>query len=167
MSALIELSQAVRVRRIDIGLTQTMLAKMSGLSRATVNQLENGTVKDLSLTRASRLLAVLGLAISITVPHPEQQKKNSSMPLAIAARTASVSFRRSLSAEQLRRAFTEGKVSAGFLPHIHTLLEEAPVSLLARVVEQLHEENGIERSELWGQMRLLAVKLKSIRQLWA
>lgn len=166
MSTLIELSAVVRARRSDIGLTQLMLAKMSGLSRATVNQLENGMLKDLSLSRASRLLEVLGLSMSIAAPDSKQTQKHRSTPLTIAARTASVSFKHSVSPEQLRTAFIEGRVSATILPHIFTLLEEAPVTLLARVVEQVHAENNIERSEIWKQMRLLAVKLKSSRQLW-
>lgn len=166
MSTLIELSAAVRARRSDIGLTQTMLAKLSGLSRATVNQLENGTVKDLSLNRASRLLEVLGLSLSIAVPDSQKTQKHRSTPLAIAARTASVSFKHSVSPEQLRTAFIEGKAGAAILPHIFTMLEEAPVSLLAKVVEQLHADHDIERSEIWKQMRQLAVNLKSSRQLW-
>jgi transcriptional regulator with XRE-family HTH domain len=166
MTFLFELSQAVRARRTDIGLTQTMLAKISGLSRATVNQLENGTVKDLSLTRASRLLEALGLSMAINVAHTGKFKKTSSSPLFMAALTASVSYRRTIRPSQIRLAFTEGKVSTSVLPHICTLLDEAPVSLLARVVEQLHVENKIERSEIWTQMRLLAVEFKSSRPLW-
>ena len=53
MSAITEFSSAVRTRRADMGLTQTALAGLSGLSRATINQLENGTLQDLSLKRVA------------------------------------------------------------------------------------------------------------------
>jgi len=68
MSTIQELGSTVRTRRSDMGLTQTTLAKLSGLSRATVNQVENGTINDLSLTRASKLLGVLGLFITVAPP---------------------------------------------------------------------------------------------------
>ena len=71
MSAILELSAAVRTRRADMGLTQTALAKLSGLSRATVNQVENGTIRDLSLTRAAKLLGSLGLSVTVTAPRPK------------------------------------------------------------------------------------------------
>jgi DNA-binding XRE family transcriptional regulator len=48
MNPVVELGHAVNSRRADMGLTQAALAKLSGLSRATVNQVENGTVKDLT-----------------------------------------------------------------------------------------------------------------------
>ena len=40
MVTLVELGQATLQRRQDMGLTQAALARLSGLSRATVNQLE-------------------------------------------------------------------------------------------------------------------------------
>jgi len=49
---------------------------------------------------------------------------------------------------------------------VHTLLEEAPVSLLAAVVEELHEELGVDRTQVWKKMRTLAHQFKSSRELW-
>ena len=44
--------------------------------------------------------------------------------------------------------------------------EEAPVSLLASsVVEQLHNEEGAERTQVWKRMRELARRLKSSREI--
>ena len=168
MSAIIELSSAVRTRRLDMGLTQTTLAKLSGLSRATVNQLENGTINDLSLTRASKLLEVLGLLVTVAIarPKPFQRLHSKSAALNRAARTASVSYRVSMSPNQLRDALANQTVPDRFRPHVHTLLEEAPVSLLAGVVEELHQELDIDRTQIWKQMRALARQSKSSRVLW-
>lgn len=151
-----------------MGLTQTTLAKLSGLSRATVNQLENGTINDLSLTRAAKLLGVLGLSVTVAAPHPKRprNKNAKSSALDLAARTASVSYRVAMSASQLREVLTTGAMPASFRPHVHTLLEEAPVSLLASVVEELHLELGVERTQVWKKMRELARQLKSSRELW-
>ncbi len=153
-----------------MGLTQLTLATLSGLSRATVNQVETGTIKDLSLTRANRLLEVLGLSMAIANPrprraNPEPEKKKSGA-LDIAARTASVSYKTPVSAAQLREALTSSTVLPAFLPHVYALLDDAPVSLLASVVEQLHQEEGVERAWVWQQMRDLAHTLKSRREMW-
>lgn len=168
MSAILELGSAVRTRRADMGLTQTNLAKLSGLSRATVNQLENGTIRDLSLTRATKLLSILGLSVTVTAPRPKSHSHPTakSSALDIAARTASVSYRVSISADQLREVFATGGVPTEFLPHIYTLLEEAPVSLLASIVEELHLVLAVERIQVWKKMRELARRLKSSRDLW-
>lgn len=163
-----QLGSSVRTRRSDMGLTQTTLAKLSGLSRATVNQVENGTINDLSLTRASRLLAVLGLSMTVTTPRPRHLKNRDAKSSAVdlAARTAGVSYRMAMSADQLRNALSTGVVSPQFMPHVLTLLEEAPVSLLAAVVEELHEELGVDRTQVWKKMRALAHQFKSSRELW-
>ena len=168
MSAIQELGSTVRTRRSDMGLTQTTLAKLSGLSRATVNQVENGIINDLSLTRASKLLGVLGLFITVAAPRPRHLKSGDakSSALDLAARTAGVSYRVAMSADQLRDSLSSGAVPPEFMPHVHTLLEEAPVSLLAAVVEELHEELGVDRTQVWKKMRTLAHQFKSSKELW-
>jgi transcriptional regulator with XRE-family HTH domain len=151
-----------------MGLTQTALARLSGLSRATVNQVETGTIRDLSLVRTARLLGTLGLSVNVSPPYPKPPSitRPKSAALEIAARTASVSYRTSITPMQLRLVFTEAKVLTEFLPHVFTLLEEAPISLLASVVEELHAGIGIERPQVWSQMRQMARQLKSGRELW-
>ncbi len=168
MSAIQELSSSVSTRRSDMGLTQTTLAKLSGLSRATVNQVENGTINDLSLTRVSKLLGVLGLFITIATPRPQHLKNRvaKSSALDLAARTAGVSYRLAMSADQLRDSLSSGSVPPELTPHVYTLLDEAPVSLLAAVVEQLYTEQGVERTQVWKKMRTLARQFKSSRELW-
>lgn len=168
MSPLLELSTAVRTRRADMGLTQTALAKLSGLSRATVNQVESATIKDLSLTRVSKLLSVLGLSVTVSAPRPKKHSRSiaKTPALELAARTASVSYRTSIDAVELREALIQGIVPSQFRPHIGTLLEEASVVLLAAVVEQLHVEEGAERTQIWKKMRELAQEIKSARELW-
>lgn len=169
MSAtLLELGHTVAARRLDMGLTQARLAKLCGLSRATVNQVENANLKDLSLSRAARLLDVLGLSIRIAPPRspPAGKASERSSALDLAARTASVSYRSAIGPHPLRRALLSGTVDASLLPHLHALLDEAPVSLLAAVVEQLHVENAAPRAQSWAHLRTLARQTKSSRALW-
>jgi transcriptional regulator with XRE-family HTH domain len=178
MTPLLELGHAVRARRSDMGLSQAALARLSGLSRATVNQLETGTIKDLSLTRAARLLGVLGLAVNIASPHPRLELTASpgapgtlagparSAPIDIAARTASTSYPEALSGEQLRQALLTGHVDADRQPHLRALLDEAPLGLLAAVVEQLHRQQGVPRAEVWHCMGEIARRLHTGREIW-
>jgi transcriptional regulator with XRE-family HTH domain len=49
MFAFHDLASAVRTRREEIGLSQAGLAKLSGLSQSTVEDVEAGTIEDLSL----------------------------------------------------------------------------------------------------------------------
>lgn len=95
MNLILEIGVAVKARRTDMGRTLTSVAKMSGLSRATVSALENGSIKDLSLARSQRLLNVLGLILAVPAV---DQKPSADLPtrtpaLEIAAQTASTSFK--------------------------------------------------------------------------
>ncbi len=158
----------VRTRRADMGLTQASLAKLSGLSRATVSQVENGTIHDLSLKRASRLLDSLGLQVTVAPPrsHGERNESRKSSALLKAAQTASVSFRISMGPEILEQVLTTKDLPKEFVPHLHTLLEEAPISLLAGVVEELHLKHGIDRIQIWSRMRELARQFLTGREQW-
>lgn len=167
MSVLTELGSAVRQRRFDMGITQTRLAILCALSRATVNELEKGTIKGLSMGRADQILQVLGLSLNISAPRPKSRAIQGKSPaLDLAARTASVSYRESIHPRELRHALLAGEYVGKFMPHIRTFLDEASAAMLARVVEQLHQENGVERLETWQRMRHMAQALKTIRTIW-
>lgn len=180
MLPLLEVSAAVRTRRADMGLTQTALARLCGLSRATINQVERAAIKDLSLTRVGRLLGALGLAMMVSPPRTREPGHTNArtadrgapgagerMPaLELAASTASVSYRKVIKANVLRQTLLGAKISRPFEPHLGTLLDEAPVALLASVVEQLHREEGVDRTRIWKRMRELAQTRQSLRDLW-
>ena len=166
MFAIAELGQVVRARRSDMGLTQTQLAKLSGLSRATVNQVENGTLKDLSLTRTAKLLTTLGLFITISPARPKRPSPvpKPSMPaLTQASQSASVSYRRPLPPEALEEALVSRVVPPDYAPHLNAFLEDASTTLLANVVEEVHAKRGIDREVLWSSLRGLAKFLGSRR----
>ena len=54
----------VRARRSELGLSQDRLAKLGGLSRATINQLEMGTLKDLGVAKLAVVMELVGLHLS-------------------------------------------------------------------------------------------------------
>ncbi|MFZ1342130.1 helix-turn-helix transcriptional regulator [Thiothrix eikelboomii] len=61
---LVALGDQIRQKRIDNKLTQEELALVTGLGRELIMQLENGKAH-ISLGRASRVLAALGLSLQL------------------------------------------------------------------------------------------------------
>src|SRR5258705_13464688 len=105
MLPLQELGNAVRTRRSDMGLSQSAVAELSGLSRSTVSALENGTIHDLSLNRTQKLLEVLGLSLSIPEAHPRARSaRPPSPPSDLAARTANVSYSSQVTGDEIKDA---------------------------------------------------------------
>jgi transcriptional regulator with XRE-family HTH domain len=168
MKASYELGQAIRTRRTDIGLTPQALADLAGLSCSTIIEIEKGAIHDLSLSRAAALLEVLGLGLHITPAHPRLDRLTQATdPLDLAARTASVSYKAALPPRFLSEAFRTGHVPTGYAPHLGALLEEAPLSMLAKAVEQVHVNSAVPRQQLWANMRKMAIELKVFRQIWS
>ncbi|MFZ4288012.1 helix-turn-helix transcriptional regulator [Variovorax sp. HJSM1_2] len=162
-----ELSQAVRTRRLDVGWSQATLARMSGLSRTTINQVERGTIKDLSISRINTLLTSLGLSLTISPAHPRVRKhEGPSSALELAARTASTSYARCLPADVLAMAVRTGEAPPKYVSHIATLLDEVSLPLLARVVEQVYAESAVPRTTCWSNLRRLARQLMTTRYFW-
>ena len=167
MGTIHELGDALRARRTEMGLSQAQVAVLSGLSRQTVNQVETGAVPDLGLNKAERLATVLGLALRVDAGRPAPIRARRKMtPLARAAATASVSYKTPIAGTTLKKVLATGKMPAKYIPHVHALLDDAPVSLLAAVAEQLHDETDISRDAVWKNYRSLAREVKSKRGIW-
>lgn len=110
---------------------------------------------------------MLGLGLTIAPAHPRIRDASAgSKPLDLAARTASVSYAEMLPPEILGEALRSGAVAPGFEPHIRALLDEAPLPLLGKAVEQVHIELAVPREVVWANMRAMAATLKVIREIW-
>ena len=166
MSAIHELGRALRARRIEMGLSQAQVATLSGLSRRTVNQVEISAVRDLSLAKAERLASVLGLMLRIDKGSPSRKTRTRMAPLVRAAATASVSYKKRIAPMTLKRILAAGQMSERYIPYVASLLDDASVSLLAAVAEQLHDEANLSREGVWENYRSLARQLKSRRPIW-
>ena len=162
MPLLTELGTAVRQRRQEIGLTQQQLADLVELSRATVNELEKGKLKDLSSTRMERVANELGFAVGLV--GTKRPKDRSA--LEAAARIASVPYAAELPASLLLESLQEGVVPPGHIPHLRTLLQEAPIAILADLADEMHHAHEVPKSDTWKRMRTLASVLKCDRRLW-
>jgi hypothetical protein len=87
------------------------------------------------------------------------------LALDVAAQSASTSYRTNLPPEVLSEALRTGAMPADFAPHIGTLLEEAPMSMLAKVVGQIHADAGMPQDQVWSNMRSMARALKITRDI--
>ena len=130
---LAEVGFEIRRARLGRGLTQAQLAAAANITRTTLNQLENGVIKDLGIRKVEALLEQLGLRFLIDrTPHPKPSDY-----LGVASMSASVSFKTQLSSDELRRILLTGKVPANRRAHMGTLLEEAPKSMLKSLIQQM------------------------------
>ena len=65
MSDLISIGTEIALRRKTLKLSQTDLARKAGVSRATLDALENGRAGELGYSKLAKLLAALGLELKL------------------------------------------------------------------------------------------------------
>jgi transcriptional regulator with XRE-family HTH domain len=156
-----DLSPLIQVRREALGLSQDRLAKLCGLSRATINQLENGSLVDLGAAKLLALLQLLNIEINA------QERPAKANALVLLSQTASVSYKRSLKPAELRQALAHGALPEAIAPHIATLLDEAPLPLILAGVEQVAQQTHVPAKQLWKHLKIWAQDLQSPRAVWA
>ena len=64
MDDLRRIGSHVKEARKTLGLTQAVLVRELGISRATLSQLENGTITELGIRKVIRILDRLGLELT-------------------------------------------------------------------------------------------------------
>lgn len=128
-----DIGYQIRQARIARELTQAQLAHAAKVSRTTLNQLENGLFPDLGIKKLWAILDQVGLALAI------QSAEKTAEPdfVRMACTTANVSYRDTLSEDELIRALLTGKIPAGRRPHFRTLLDEATPTLLQGLAKEV------------------------------
>jgi len=153
-----DMGAKIREKRREIGLGQEQLAKLAGLSRVTINQLENGALDDLGYAKLLTILGILGLDCEAT---PASGLKH---PLTIAARTASTSYKETLSPAMLARILRSGDAPQKYYPHLMVLLDETP---LAVVIGAVKEASGsVPAKEIMRHLAKWAKEWKTNRRAW-
>ena len=123
---LVETGRIIQAARAEAGLSQGQLAKFAGLSRVTVNQLENGNLEEIGYTKLMAILSVLGLDMQMQPARGMQSAPE------IAARSISTSYRHIVSPESLARILRSGAVPSDYRAHLSTLLDETPLALIVK-----------------------------------
>lgn len=158
---LADIGHLVQARREALGLSQARLARLGGLSRATINQLENGSLVDLGAAKLMALLNLLGMDLAAQIRAPRVRA------LALLSQTASVSYKTALVPEALARALVDGALPAALVPQVATLLDEAPLSLIVASVEEVAARTHTPPKTMWKHLTAWAHELQSPRAAWA
>lgn len=156
-----EMGLLVRERRISLGLSQQRLAKLAGLSRATVVQLEAGSLVELGVTKLAGLMDLLGLQLNAGKRAAPRQG------LLMASLNASVSYKAKLGAGQLAKALTTGDIPDGLMPHLVSLLDETPLPLVVAAVEEAAAHGRMPAKRIWQHLARWAREFASPRPVWA
>ncbi len=127
-----ELGFEIRKKRLALGLTQAQLADAAGVSRTTLNQFESGIFPDLGVRKVLSLLDQLGMTLAV-----QPVRKGRPEFIQMACTTANVSFRTTLTEDELIRALLTGKVPARKKAHLRTLLDDAPIALLNGLAKEV------------------------------
>ena len=69
MLDLVSLGVQISARRKVLALTQSALVQRAGISRATLDALENGRCGELGFSKVARILAALGLELKLQEAH--------------------------------------------------------------------------------------------------
>lgn len=157
---LADIGLIVQTRREALGLSQSRLARLSGLSRATINQLENGSLVDLGTHRLLGLLQLLGMDLTAQTRTPRTQA------LALLSQTASVSYKTALMPDALAQALVSGELPDALLPQVSTLLDEAPLPLIVSGLEEVAQRTHTPPKTLWKNLTAWAQALQSPRTAW-
>ena len=158
---LADIGQLVHARRTALGLSQARLATMSGLSRATINQLETGSLVDLGAAKLIALLYLIGINLDAGT------RKGHQHALQSVSQSASVSYKSVLDPAALAAAMVDGALPERLTLHIATLLDEAPLSLIVAAVEEVATARRMSPKLLWKHLFHWAKHLHSPRGVWA
>ena len=143
-----ELGYTIRKARLARGRTQADLARTAGVSRTTMNQLENGLFPDIGVRKAQAILDQLGLELHVRPVHRRRAD------YVLMARTAAnASLRAKLSEAELVRVLLTGKVRPRWRPHLRALLTEAPITVLKGLVDEVGK---------WVPRRRIAENLRTV-----
>jgi transcriptional regulator with XRE-family HTH domain len=158
---LADIGLLIQARREALGLSQARLARLSGLSRATINQLEKGSLVDLGTHRLLGLLHLLGMDLTAQTCKPHAQA------LTLLSQTASVSYKIALLPDALAQALVSGELPDALLPQVSTLLDEAPLPLIVSGLEEVAQRTHTPPKALWKNLTSWAQALHSPRAAWA
>ncbi len=161
----LEIGKVVQARRTALGLSQARLALLSGLSRATISRLERGALKELEIgLDDAKLMALLDLVGKRLITGASKGPHHALQSL---CQTASVSYKTVIDAATLAKALVDGQLPASITPHVATLLDEAPLTLIVAAVEEVASQAQVSPKLLWKHLIAWAQALQSTREVWA
>lgn len=154
-----QIGEEIHNKRVQAGLLQEHVAKLSGLSRVTINQLENGTLRDLGYTKLKAVMDIFGIEMEGV------QVTGIKNALPVAARSASTSYRDVLTPEMLTQILRSGVVPDKFQPHLMALLDETPLPVVIKAVAEAATPD-VPTKKIMKNLSLWAKQWKVCRTVW-
>ena len=155
-----DIGAAVREARSACGLTQAELAVMVGVSRATINALEQGTGDTVAST-ILRVCDLLGVRLQLKAAPAKRDDA-----LQWAAASASTSYRTQMHGRDLQAALTTGQVPTEFAPHLSYVVSELSDTRLLHVVRAVAARTGQPPKRVWRNAAHIAQELMSPHPRW-
>lgn len=156
---LAQIGEKVHGKRIQAGLLQEHVAKLAGLSRVTINQLENGTLNDLGYMKLKGVMDLLGLHMEAMQPSGMKSA------LTVAARSVSTSYRDVIDADMLAALLRSGEAPKQFQPHLMALLDETPLPVVVQAVAEAATPQ-VPAKKIMKHLGVWAEQWKSSRTVW-
>ncbi len=156
---LAQIGGEIRDKRVQAGLLQEHLAKFSGLSRVTINQLENGTLKDLGYNKLKAVMDIVGIDLETVQPSGLKSA------LVIAARSISTSYRDVVTPEMLLLMLRSGQAPEQFQPHLMALLDETPLPVVVKAVTEAATPD-VPAKKIMKNLSLWAEQWQVCRSVW-
>ena len=121
--------------------------------------LENGLARDLGMRKVLAVLDYVGLDLAVRHELPSRKPDYVQM----ACTTANVSFKSSLTEDELIHSLMTGKVPPKRAPHLRALIDEAPEPLLRGLLREA--AHWTRPGKLQGNLRKLAQVLGTSRSI--
>jgi len=158
----VELGSTIRAARVASGISQAQLARIAGISRATLNYAEQGR-SALGADALLRILPPLGLSIMSTSTTDESAQQ----AVELLASSASVSYKDTIPAAEVQRALVTGNFDNRWLPHIATIVDEASDAMLLRAIREVSAASSMPSATVWRNLKKVALAVASPNPRWA
>jgi hypothetical protein len=80
--------------------------------------------------------------------------------------SANVSYKGKLTEAQLARTFATGKIPAGYEPQVSVILDELPVPVVVKAVEEAARSSGVAPKKIWKNLATWSKDLRLYRRVW-
>lgn len=159
-----QLGPLVRAQRKACGLSQKDVARLAGLSRATINYLENDPDFDIGAVKLLAVLKILGIAITV---EPRQPAEDLDFIDASLAKLGKASKGDAITREALVEAIVTGRPPLERRAALAHVLAEAPAGVLVAAVRLATSTGDVGAKDAWRHLRGLANALEVTGGLWA
>ena len=142
--------ELVRERRRASGLSQKDLARLAGISRATLNYLENEPDSDMGAVKLLALLDVLGVRLSFAPDGPEQDEATVDEAL------RSIPKASRIARAVLVEALVTGRPPVGQEPALAAFMEKASLAAVLAAARLAGADPSTNPKAVWKHVGTLA-----------